>query len=155
MKDIKNINRVYLDEYEVYVNPYLDYAQIQQIVNGTMMASDWAERQTNIDMLLLYHTTDIGKETIAQYGHEALLQSGLIGEVKKNIRNLNQLYQAIEWTEGATNVQRTLGKLITQLNQFSMQSIKDQLKLQAREEVQATQSQSKKAEGKRGKSSGK
>lgn len=155
MKDIKNINRVYLEEYEVYVTPYLDYAQIQQIVNGAMTTSDWAERQTNIDMLLLYHTTDIGKETIEQYNHEVLLQSGLIDEVKNNIRNLNQLYQAIEWTEGATNVQRVLGKLITQLNQFGMQSIKDQLKLQAREEVQATQSQPKKVVRKRGKSSNK
>lgn len=154
MKDIKNINRVYLDEYEVYVNPYLDYAQIQQIVKGAVIAVNWAEKQTNIDMLMLYHATDIGKEVLEQYNHETLLQSGLIDEVKKNIRNLDQLYQAIEWTEGSNNLQRTLGKLIEQLNQFGAQSIKDQLKLQVRDESKSTE-KAKKAVTKRGKPSNK
>ena len=34
MKEIKAMDKVYLEEYDVHVNPYLTYAQIQAIVNG-------------------------------------------------------------------------------------------------------------------------
>ena len=61
------------------VNRYLTYAQIQQIVNAVEKAAQtddgWATRETNIDMLVLYHATNLGKEKLEEIGHETLLQS--------------------------------------------------------------------------------
>lgn len=132
MKEIKSLDKIFLEKYEVFVNPYLTYAQIQQIVETLKVNNSWAERQINIDMLLLFHATDIKQQQLEKYGHEYLLESGLIDAVKEQIINLHQLEDAIEWTEGSTNIQRTLGTLIMQLNQFGVQAIKDSFQLKAR-----------------------
>lgn len=44
----------HLEKYDVTVNRYLTYAQIQQIAEATMKFHTWAERQQNIDMLILF-----------------------------------------------------------------------------------------------------
>lgn len=119
MKELTTLNRVHLKDYDVYVNQYLDYAQIQQIVNSIKYLEDWSVRMTNIDMLILLHTTDIEKENLEKYSHEYLLQTGLIQEVKKNIKNLGQLYEAIEWTEGKNKMQRIFTSLAGQLEKIS------------------------------------
>lgn len=127
MKEIKNINTLYLEDYDVYVNPYLTYSQIQQIVNAIKMCSDWSTKQTNIDMLILYHVTDITKETLEKYTHDELLQSGLIDEVCKKIKNLDQLYKAISWSEGSNCVERLIGDFLGQMNSVVDTAIKENL----------------------------
>ena len=62
MKEIKAMDKAYLDGYDVYVNPYLTYAQIQAIVNGVKGLDSWAEREQNIDMCVLAFATDIPTE---------------------------------------------------------------------------------------------
>lgn len=119
MKELTTLNRVHLKDYDVYVSQYLDYAQIQQIVNSIKYLEDWSVRMTNIDMLILLHTTDIEKENLEKYSHEYLLKTGLIQEVKKNIKNLGQLYEAIEWTEGKNKMQRIFTSLAGQLEKIS------------------------------------
>ena len=90
MKEIKT-EVVYSQKYDININRYLTYAQIQQIVNAIEAASEsddsWSTRQTNIDMLVLFHATDIGKEKLEEIGHEALLTCGLIDEVNNTIDN--------------------------------------------------------------------
>lgn len=112
MKEIKNIDKVYFSEFDIFVNPYLTYAQIQQIVDGVKTMDNWAERQINIDIGILYHATDIGKEKIEEFGHDYFLQSGLIDEVKATIKNIGQIYEAIEYTE---STQRALAQILKQL----------------------------------------
>ena len=118
MKEIKGNQTVYLEDYDVTVNKYLTYAQIQQIANAVVAASvndsddTWANRETNIDMLMLYHATDIGKEKLEEIGHDALLTSGLIDSVQFRIENYHEIYEAIDYIE---NNQRAINKLLKSL----------------------------------------
>ena len=116
MKEIKIQEAIQLKDYDVTVNTYLTYAQIQQIVDGVKTMDNWAERQINIDIGILYHATDIGKEKIEEIGHNALLQSGLIDEVKAKVNNVSQIYEAIEYTE---STQRALAQILKQLPELS------------------------------------
>lgn len=118
MKEIKGNRTVYLEDYDVTVNKYLTYAQIQQIANAVVAASandsddTWANRQTNIDMLVLYHATDIGKEKLEEIGHDVLLTSGLIDAVRYRIENLYDINGAIDYIE---NNQRAINKMLKSL----------------------------------------
>ena len=118
MKEIKGNQTVYLEDYDITVNKYLTYAQIQQIANAVVAASvndsddTWANRQTNIDMLMLYHATDIGKEKLEEIGHDVLLTSGLIDAVRYRIENLYSVDEAIDYIE---NNQRAINKLLKSL----------------------------------------
>lgn len=107
MKEIK-AEVVYSQKYDININRYLTYAQIQQIVNAVEATSEgddsWSARQTNIDMLVLFHVTDIGKEKLEEIGHEALLACGLIDEVNNTVVNLCQIYEAIGFTESMARV---------------------------------------------------
>ena len=118
MKEIKGNQTVYLEDYDVTVNKYLTYAQIQQIANAVVAASandsddTWANRQTNIDMLMLYHATDISKEKLEEIGHDDLLTSGLIDSVQFRIENYHEIYEAIDYIE---NNQRAISKMLKSL----------------------------------------
>ena len=118
MKEIKGNQTVYLGDYDITVNKYLTYAQIQQIANAVVEASandsedTWANRETNIDMLMLYHATDIGKEKLEEIGHDDLLTSGLIQAVREQIKNYYEIFEAIDYIE---NNQRAINKLLKSL----------------------------------------
>ena len=118
MKEIKGNQTVYLEDYDITVNKYLTYAQIQQIANAVVEASvndsddTWANRETNIDMLMLYHATDIGKEKLEEIGHDVLLTSGLIEAVRYRINNLYNIDEAIDYIE---NNQRAINKMLKSL----------------------------------------
>lgn len=118
MKEIKGNQTVYLEDYDITVNKYLTYAQIQQIANAVVEASandaddTWANRETNIDMLMLYHATDIGKEKLEEIGHDTLLTSGLIEAVRYRIENLYNVDEAIDYIE---NNQRAINKMLKSL----------------------------------------
>ena len=95
MATIPEKETTYLAKYDVTVNRYLTYAQIQQIVEATMKFHTWAERQQNIDMLILIHATDMTVEEIEKYTHDELLQCGLIDEVGGITQALNKLNELI------------------------------------------------------------
>lgn len=118
MKEIKAMDKAYLEEYDVHVNPYLTYAQIQAIVNGVKGLDSWAEREQNIDMCVLAFATDIPTDKLEELGHDALLQSGLIDAVKWEIKNLHGVYEAIEYTE---STKRALAQIIKALPKYQEQ----------------------------------
>ena len=103
--------KIYLSEYEIEVKQFLDYADIQQIVNSTIALSQskdeetgktynsWAQRQQNIDMLLLLIATNISDKELQKYTHREFLQSGLIQAVKQAIVNYNDILVALSYTE--------------------------------------------------------
>lgn len=110
MKIKKEIPSTYLDEYDVRVNKYLTYADIQNIVNSTLelekskqddniVADSWASRNQNIDMVLLICATDISVEELEKTSHATLLKSGLIDAVKNAIENYNRVEEAFKYTE--------------------------------------------------------
>ena len=118
MKEIKAMDKVYLEEYDIHVNLYLTYAQIQAIVNGVKGLDSWAEREQNIDMCVLAFATDIPTEKLEELGHDALLQSGLINAVCGEIKNLFSVYEAIEYTE---STKRSLAQIIKALPKYQEQ----------------------------------
>lgn len=130
MKNIeKETEKIYLEKYDVYVNKYLTYAQIQQIVNSTLTLmntvdengvrhNSWADRQQNIDMLMLYHATNLTEEEL-QTPHYILLHSGLIEEVRYNIWNYYVLDEAFEYEERWDNLLLSATEKIKSLIQIS------------------------------------
>lgn len=115
MKELTKMT-IYNDEYEIEINRYLTYAQIQQICNAVRQFETWSERQKNIDLLLLYHATDMTQEEIESYSDEELLQSGLIDMVKETVKNYEDIYVAIDYTESiskaVTKVAREMTKVL-------------------------------------------
>lgn len=108
MKEIKR--KVYYNEkFDINVNYYLTYAEIQAIADSVVKLESWAERQTNIDMLVLKYATDIPMEVLQEKGHDILLTSGLIEEVMYSVKNIDQLYEAISY---ATSMNKFIGDVI-------------------------------------------
>lgn len=115
MKEIKNLEPVYLEEYDIHVNRYLTYAQIQQIVNAVIQFDTWAERQQNIDMLILYHATDMDSKQIEEVGIDTMLCSGVVTNVKNCIHNYYDIFDAIDYTE---SIQRSLTQIFRELPKY-------------------------------------
>ena len=115
MKELIADKKVYLEGYDVSVSTYLTYAQIQQIANATVQLDTWAERQQNIDMLVLLHATDIETETLMNTDADIFLTSGLVRKVKGIIRNYNDIYEAIKYTESAQNTIKNFIKVLGNL----------------------------------------
>ncbi len=99
MKEIAVKEPVHLDNYDIDVQPYLTSGQIQSIATAVSQFDDWKDREQAVDMMLLYYVTNMGKEKIEEVGHDKLLCSGLIDEVKINVLNFWQIYKAIDYTE--------------------------------------------------------
>ena len=95
--NIPEIKKVKLEEYDIEIDSYLTYAQVQQIVNSALHCENWAERQQTIDMLMLYHATNISLEELEKVGHDTLLKSGIIKAVQDNIKNYYQILQGIDF----------------------------------------------------------
>lgn len=108
MKEIKR-KVYYNEEFDINVNYYLTYAEIQAIADSVVKLESWAERQTNIDMLVLKYVTDIPMEELQKQGHDTLLTSGLIEEVMYSVKNIDQLYEAISY---ATSMNKFIGDVI-------------------------------------------
>lgn len=124
MKEIKNLEPVYLEQYDIHVNRYLTYAQIQQIINAVIKFDTWAEREQNKDMLILYHATDIGAEKLEEVDIDTLFCSGIVDEVKNCIENLWDIEDGIRYAE---STQRALAQIINKLPEYSKQ-IEDVIK---------------------------
>lgn len=114
MKEIKAIDPIYIDEFDIKVSSYLTYSQIQQIANAVIKFDTWAERKQNIDLLVLYHATDVGRDKIEELGHDVLLQSGVIDAVNSKIMNTYDIYKAIEYTESTS---RALSQIIKMMSE--------------------------------------
>ena len=115
MKELKGIDSIYLEDYDIKVNKYLTEAQIQQIVNAIIQFDTWAEREENKNILVLYHATDMTKDDIEKYPYDILQSSGLIDSVIKNIDNYEEINKAVSWTEG---MNRTLNQIAKELGKM-------------------------------------
>ena len=113
---MKEISKIYLKDYDVYVNPYLTYAQIQAIANSVKTMGSWAERQQNIDMLVLAFGTSLDRATIEAKDHDYWLNTGLIDEVKKNIINFGDIQGAITYEESIIKLLKTISQEIPEFN---------------------------------------
>lgn len=125
MKEIKKENKLYLNDYDINVSPYLTYAEIQTIANKVKALDSWAEREETIDMYVLYFATDIGKTNIDNYNHDALLKSGVIDAVKSCIKNLEQITEAIEYEESPMRILMQISKEMPEFSKKLDEVLKD------------------------------
>lgn len=113
MKQLEIAKDVYLKDYEVNVHPYLDLAQIELIVNGICSSgNEYSDRKMTEDMLILYHATDIGKEALEATEYVVLQRSGLIKAVRDKIKNIDEIYDCLHYTE---SIERSLVMLYPQI----------------------------------------
>ena len=125
MKEIKKENKLYLNDYDINVSPYLTYAEIQTIANKAKALDSWAEREETIDMYVLYFATDIGKANIDNYNHDAWLKSGVIDSVKSCIKNLEQITEAIKYEESPMRILMQISKEMPEFSKKLDEVLKD------------------------------
>lgn len=101
MKELQRATDIYLEEYGVYVAPYLEMAQIATIIEGVcaLESSDFLGRKMNEDMLIMLYSTDIGQEKLEETNYEGLVTSGLIHTVRSNIKNIDLIKEGIDYNE--------------------------------------------------------
>lgn len=110
MKELKELDPIYSQKFDIHIKPYLSLSQIQKIINEVLQVENFEERESIIDYLILCYATDIGQSKIDELGPDILLQSGLIDEVKENIENLNKLFEGITYHESAGKALREIAK---------------------------------------------
>ena len=116
MKEIKEFTDEYVEDYGVHIKSYLTYSEIQAIANAATKFDTWAERNENIDILLIHFATDMDDKDIEELGHDKLLKSGLINIVKATVMNYNEIDEAITFTESPM---RLLTKIAKEMPEFS------------------------------------
>ena len=110
MKKVNSVDKVYLADYDVNVEQYLTYAQIQTIANSVKKLDSWSARQQNIDMLVLAFATDIDHKELENYKHDHWLKCGLIEAVTDKIKNLSQIDSAINYEESPMRILMQISK---------------------------------------------
>lgn len=116
MKEFKEVNKEYLEQYDIHVNRYLTYSQIQAISNSVRNLESWAERKQNIDMLLLAFTTDISREELENHTHDYWLNTGVISDVYSIVNNWYMIEEAINYEESPMRMIIKLAKEIPDFN---------------------------------------
>ena len=116
MKEIKEVNKEYLEQYDIHVNRYLTYSQIQAISNSVRNLESWAERKQNIDMLLLAFATDIPREELENHTHDYWLNTGVISDVYSIVNNWHMIEEAINYEESPMRMIIKLAKEIPDFN---------------------------------------
>lgn len=110
------MDKTHLEEYGVDVKRYLSYAEIQSIADGCVELQTWAERQQNLDMLVLHFAADIPVEELEKNGHDYYLQSGMIDAVSACVVNIFEIDTAIKFAESPI---RLLSQLAKEMPEFS------------------------------------
>lgn len=110
------MDKTHLEEYGVDVKRYLSYAEIQSIADGCVELQTWADRQQNLDMLVMHFAAGIPVEELEKNGHDYYLQSGMIDAVSACVTNIFQIEEAIKFTESPV---RLLSQLAKEIPEFS------------------------------------
>lgn len=110
MKELKGLKTKYLENYDVEVNQYLTFSQIQEIINSVLQSETFEERENTIDYLLLVLCTNIEKEKVDELGPDIFVESGLMSEVKNSIKNIDKLYEGIAYHESTGKALREISK---------------------------------------------
>lgn len=116
MKELKK-NVYYSEKYDININTFLTYAQIQKIIETTMKYKTWAERRTNIDMMILCYATDIGVKKVQEIGIDAFIESGLIDEVYTKVENHYEIFDGLEYHESVAKALFELSEKLPEIKE--------------------------------------
>lgn len=123
MKELKK-NIYYSEKYDININMFLTYAQIQKIIETTMKYKTWAERRTNIDMMVLCYATDIGVEKIQEIGIDAFIESGLVDEVYCKVENHYEIFDGLEYHESVAKALFELSERLPEIKETLNKELK-------------------------------
>ena len=110
MKELKELEDIYLQEFDVRVKRYLTLSQIQKIIDEALMVENFEERESIVDYLTLCYCTDIGQKVIEDLGPDLFVQSGLMDKVKECIINFDKLEEGLTYHESTGKALRMIVK---------------------------------------------
>ena len=91
------VSKIHLNKYDVDVNQYLGYDEIQFIIESTLPIENYNDRIKNIDMLVLHYAAGIPIETLESADPDEYLCSGLIDAVECAVENFCEIKKGLDY----------------------------------------------------------
>lgn len=100
MKELQKPERIYIEEFDIYVKPRLSDAEIQQIANNVIKFKTWAERERTMNLMMFIYATEISDEDeINALDYDLMNECGVFSAVWSTIQNAYSILDAIEFSE--------------------------------------------------------
>ena len=100
MKELQKPERIYIEEFDIYVKPRLSDAEIQQIANNVIKFKTWAERERTMNLMMFIYATEISDEDeINALDYDLMNECGVFSAVWNTIQNAYSILDAIEFSE--------------------------------------------------------
>lgn len=119
--------KVYLEEYDINVNPYLTPTQVEDIAKAVINLNSWLEREQMICYKVLCYATDIGESKIEELDPDMIASSGLYSEVMLHIINFSDIYNAIKHYESPVrmlaDIAQNMPELLEQLKGIDIKDV--------------------------------
>ena len=100
MKELKRIEDVYIEEFDLYVKKYLTLAQIENIAQNVAQFETWAEREQTKNLMTFTYATGIegDEEKVNAIDYDLYQENGVFEKVNATIANSCLIDKAIEYT---------------------------------------------------------
>lgn len=100
MKELQKPERIYIEEFDIYVKPRLSDAEIQQIANNVIKFKTWAEREKTMNLMMFIYATEISDEDeINALDYDLMNECGVFSAVWSTIHNAHSILDAIDFSE--------------------------------------------------------
>ena len=100
MKELQKPERIYIEEFDIYVKPRLSDAEIQQIANNVIKFKTWAERERTMNLMMFIYATEMSDEDeINALDYDLMNECGVFNTVWNTIHNAHSILDAIEFSE--------------------------------------------------------
>ena len=100
MKELQKPERIYIEEFDIYVKPRLSDAEIQQIANNVIKFKTWAERERTMNLMMFIYATEISDEDeINALDYDLMNECGVFNTVWNTIHNAHSILDAIDFSE--------------------------------------------------------
>ena len=101
MKELKKPERIYIEDFDIYVKPRLLDAEIQKICNNVIKFKTWAEREKTINLMTFIYATEIAdkEDEINALNYDLMSECGVFEKVKEMVVNSGDVYKAVAFSE--------------------------------------------------------
>lgn len=101
MKELQKPERIYIEEFDIYVKPRLSDAEIQQIANNVIKLKTWAEREKTMNLMLFIYATEMADkpDEINALDYDLMNECGVFSAVWHNVKNAYSIVDAIDFSE--------------------------------------------------------
>ena len=101
MKELKKHERIYSEDFDIYVKPRLLDAEIQKICNNVIKFKTWAEREKTINLMTFIYATEIAdkEDEINALNYDLMSECGIFEKVKETVINSREVYKAVAFSE--------------------------------------------------------